>query len=377
MPTNYTPVPGNAPATITLPSDLDDADAESVNLAFRAIADNLMGLAALKAAANVFTLNQQEVSNNDASTPAWVVNKDAGSGGDAANMFKNILEAKIANMSGRVRFYSGRTTGVGHAIFTINAAWDTTNHRWFADDTGFDSIGLQFEQGMGIRLASRAPGAGTWTDWSTLTLGDITAGRHVFAGDHLVAGGDCNVGNDLNCTNAVIAGTTVTATGAVRTGSNFNFLSAPTTSFPVSIFDAIGVDDGSGSHLGFLLNYDTTGLPYLKGSGSGKIIEVAFKVPVGGNLTKAEIMADVTGDLVGFCFKRSGFDWGAPGLPSETQLGGTIGVIGSGGGLAVYSSGSFSESVARANEYRVSFHASTGAKIYGLRVTCSEPGPRN
>lgn len=368
MPTSYTPNAANNPATITLPSDLDDANAESVNLAFRAVADrgaHLQTVAALLAQANVFTVNQQEVSNNDASTPAWKVTKDAGSGGDAVNYFKNILEAKIANMSGEWRFYSGRTTGPAHAAVTCNAAWDTTNHRWFADDTGFDSIALLFEQGTGMRLSRRAAGAGTWTDWAAQTSGSF------------VAQGDLACNGNVSTSSNVTATLDITAGGNVRSGSSFNFTSPPITPFPVSIFDAIGADDGSGSHLGFALNYDTTGLPYLKGSGSGKIIEVAFKVPVGGSFTKAEIMADVTGDLVGFVYKRSGFDWGSPGLPSETQLGGTIGVIGFGGGLVVYGSGTFSETVSRSAEYRFSFHASTGAKIYGLRVTCSEPGPRN
>ena len=39
MPTTYTPNASNDPATYTLPSDLDNATAESVNVAFRALAD--------------------------------------------------------------------------------------------------------------------------------------------------------------------------------------------------------------------------------------------------------------------------------------------------------------------------------------------------
>lgn len=189
MPTNYTPVPGNAPATITLPSDLDDANAESVNLAFRAVEDNLMGLAALKAATNVFTAAGQEVQNNDAYNAAWVVVKDALNDTNAGNLWKNILEAKVAGCDGRMRLYTGKVTVLGQIILVFNAKWDTANQRWFPDDTGFASIGLQFEENAGLRLGRRAPGAGTWTDWSALTTGSFVAqGDLACNGDVITAG---------------------------------------------------------------------------------------------------------------------------------------------------------------------------------------------
>lgn len=372
MPTNYTPVPSNAPATITLPSDLDDADAESVDLAFRALSDNLMGLAAIKGNANTFTgantfngttafndaitlenitatLNEQKFTDNDSDAAVLWFQKDAGDDSHFGNIWKHIAQAEIKGTTASFHLYSGDAASTGQFILVYNAGWSPGAQHWTANDTSKVSLALQFE-GTGVRVAKRASGPGTWTSWTSFAAGDLTAGGNI------TAGGSGSFGN-------------------VQSGGSFNFSSPPTTDFPISIFDAIGADNGSGA--GFVLDYDVSGVAYLKGSGASKTIEVPFKLPVGGTFSKAAIMADVTGDLVAFAVKSGGADWSGPGLPSETILGGTMGILGGGGGLHVYDTGAFSETVTRDAEYRFAFHASSTAKIYGFRVTCTEPGPRN
>lgn len=362
MPTNYTPVPGNAPAVITLPSDLDDADAESVNLAFRAVEDNLMGLAALKAAANVFTANQQEVSSNDASTPAWVVTKDSGSGGDAANFFKNIGEYKIANMSGKWRFYSGRTTGPAHAAVTCNAAWDTTAHRWFADDTGFDSIALLFEQGTGLRLSRRAAGAGTWTDWSVQTSGSF------------VAQGDLACNGNVATASNVTATLDITAGANVIAGGEFNY---PSTKSRVTIVP--------------LQAATSTGASVRAAGGAWELpantrIEVPISLPNGATIDAVHFGVEAIGasaDWQGDVYKVSP-NYSTGGLGSLTSIasGGTTGTVTSGSEPDLVTMSGGGETVNNATTFYYVFIACAVGSVSSLlagavRVFWHDPGPRS
>lgn len=346
MPTSYTPNAANNPATITLPSDVDDANAESVNLAFRAVADrgaHLQTVAALLAQANVFTVNQQEVSNNDPSTPAWKVTKDAGSSGDAVNYFKNIGEYKIANMSGKWRFYSGRTTGPAHAAVTCNAAWDTTNHRWFADDTGFDSIALLFEQGTGMRLSRRAAGAGTWTDWSAQTSGSF------------VAQGDVACNGDL-----------ITAS-KVKAATAFEYLAGlgRSTVLPVT---SVG-----GNISGSLIDFASGAL--IKAASDAALWTISL--PNGAALASVDVLINKAGTTVSNFYgeEKSGLNWSVANVGSYTQLNTQTSTT-SGLQIKTVAFGGLTVDNTHAYVVRVNGGDNTDA-IHALRVNWTDPGPRN
>lgn len=379
MPHNITDVDAfTSPVVVPDGTDSHTVLAEYIAAIAQALANRTHNLDLHRAkleAANVFTVGEQEVSVNDATKAALVVRKTAADDTHAAgaNKWKAELGFNIAGGVGYANVYAGAAAGEAQFIIALNAVWDPVTQLWSKDDTGSHSLALLFDQDAGMVISRKAAGAGTWATWPT-TLGDLVAYGSIAAGSDIVAvGGDVQAGGDVNAT------TDSTAGGDMVAGGDFNYASPPTTDFIVSIFDAIGVDAGAGS--GFTLDYDASGVPYLKGSGNTKIIEVPFKLPVGGSFTKAVALADVNGDLVGSVIKRSAYNWGPSGggagaAPSESTLD-TFGVIGAGGGSVVGYEATFTETVSRAADYRFSFHASTTVKIYGFLVTCTEPGPRN
>lgn len=328
---------------------------------------------------NKFNLGPIEVDDDDATHAALVVRNTAADDSHAAgaNKWKAELGFNIGGGVGYVNVYAGAAAGEAQFIIALNAVWDPTSQLWAKDDTGSHSLALLFDQDLGMRISRKAAGVGTWATWPT-TLGDLALPGALTAGT-LATTGDVTAGDDLIANDDINAGGDVSANGDVTIGGNFFRSPAPTTDFIVSIFDAIGLDNGSGS--GFALDYDASGVPYLKGSGATKIIAVPFKLPVGGSFTKAVVLADVTGDLVGEVTKRSAYNWGPSGggagaAPSESTLD-TYGVIGAGGGSVVGYEATFSETVVRTADYRFTFHATATVKIYGFLVTCTEPGPRN
>lgn len=227
MPTSYTPNSANNPATITLPSDLEPASAESVNAAFRAVADrgaHLGTLAALLAQANVFTASPQEIRVNDASVAAILVDKTAADDSHAtgANKYKLILSSNIGGSAGYANLYCGVKDGSTYQyVIALNAAWDTTNQRWFSYSTVDDTLGLLFSQTGGVIISRRPAGVGTWTNWP-LNSGAIAAG------------GLINAGSDIN------SGGAIAAVGSITSGSNVfavgDFIYSPThTRLPMSI----------------------------------------------------------------------------------------------------------------------------------------------
>lgn len=384
-------------ATVTVPDGIDSrANASAVVGAFvQALCNrtfNLQSHTAKLNLPNAFTAGSTsntylrgpiEVNDPDADNAGFVVRTTADDDSHPGNKYKAVEGYNVGASRGYMNVYTGTTGSEAQFIMAINAVWDSAAQNWFPDNTGFDSLALMWVQGSGLRVSRRPAGAGTWATWPT-NAGDFDAGGTLTAKtlqsvDNTIVGSDGIGTLTVHGASTLIGFVDVTgilaATGNIRTGGFFNYDTPPTTQFLVSIFDAIGAYDGAGA--GFVLNYDEAGLPYLKGSGATKIIEIPFKLPVGGTFTECQIMADVTGDLVAQVYKRSAYNFGGPTLPTESTLGGGIGVLGGGGGLAVYSSGAFSELVSRSAEYRLHLHADTGVKIYGIALTCTEPGPRN
>jgi hypothetical protein len=184
MPTNYTPVPGNAPAVITLPSDLDAASAESVNLAFRALADNMMGLTAILDQPNEFTGAPIIVNVTNAETAALVTQTIAADDANAANIWKAVLGFNVGSYY--VNIYVGRDGAAEQFIFAVNGVWNAVTQVWIADDHLHPSLALILSVD-GARISHRGAGFGSWTTWPT-TSGDLSLGGTLFAAAAAVVG---------------------------------------------------------------------------------------------------------------------------------------------------------------------------------------------
>ena len=193
MPTNYTPVPGNAPATITLPSDADDADAESVNVALRAIADNLMGLAAIKANANTFTRGQV-IDCPSASEGLIKTNLPSTKDSNPSNAWQPLIES----LADDAYVYSGDNAGatLGGFVIAYNAKWVPANNRWESQNSAHNAIALIVNYGdlyISGQKSVATGGPANWATWpaygSPNLRGDLFISRNLnVAGD--IAGAD-------------------------------------------------------------------------------------------------------------------------------------------------------------------------------------------
>jgi hypothetical protein len=130
MSTTYTPDAGNNPATITLPSDLDAKTAESVNAAFRALADRgafLNAATAKLAGGNTFTANQTVVPPTESDTVLYCsrVPGTTPSGNNWTPVFRFNIESDYS-----LRFYVGSENGVGRWAWVINAIWNVDDQMW-------------------------------------------------------------------------------------------------------------------------------------------------------------------------------------------------------------------------------------------------------
>lgn len=196
MPTNYTPVPGNAPATNTFPSDLDDADAESVNKALRAAADNLMGLAAIKANANTMAgvntfLRGIVIDEPSASTPLLKTTLASTKDSNPSNAWQPIIESE------NVRLYTGDNAGAatGGMALTYNAKWVPANNRWEAQVSAHNAVALIMNYGDIYVTAQKSQvtgGPANWAAWPAFGTpnlrGDIFVSRNVQLTGDLIAG---------------------------------------------------------------------------------------------------------------------------------------------------------------------------------------------
>lgn len=238
MSTTYTPNPANAPATITLPSDLDDASAESVNSPFRAIADNLMGLAALKAASNVFTAGPQIVDITDNEVAMIETSKgsldDASVGG--TNAWKLLGNFKCVGTRG-FRIYSGGVDATGLMAIVVNAHWHKSDSKWRQDDAANDSYA--FWLNGSFYFSRKNAGAAAWSAWPTtatgevviansLTVADIFALNTVHATQSMFAGADFKY-SPAKPRTKILA--TSTATVATLNGGNGDLLADGTRDF--------------------------------------------------------------------------------------------------------------------------------------------------
>lgn len=356
MPTTYTPNASNNPATITLPSDLDDAIAESVNVALRAVADrgaHVYQLAALLAQSNIFTANEQQISNNSADTACILVIKDAANDPTSGNKWKHILQVKVANTSASVHVYAGDSSATGQFIIVYNAGWDTAAQHWHADDTGKVTLAIMLEAGTGLRFARRLAGGGTWTDWSTLITSTIDT--------------DINAPGDVNANR-------VFSLGAIKAGTTFDYASPR---IDVKLGDLSRVQPYGSATLTRSLSGVT-----LVGANDAAVLKL--ELDSGSILTGVDVMFTLS---TGTTFqiielhRYSGTNWSSPAAPSGS------GAIASGttpvaSGTQVASFSGLTETFDNATKRYMLLLGKTGATHAGdiieeIRIHYTNPGPHN
>jgi hypothetical protein len=179
MPTTYTPNAANNPATYTLPSDLDNASAESVNVAFRALADKAAHAASVFAqlgTANTFT-GQQTINDTNgfleiAGSARWKL------------MVSGHCGVTDGSQEGEVRYYANDPT-LGdpyYGAITCNAYWTGSIWRQQADTVGSTAI---LFRSTGFDFGYKGPGSSDWSSWpqgtGTINALAILANSHLFS----------------------------------------------------------------------------------------------------------------------------------------------------------------------------------------------------
>jgi len=183
MPTSYTENPGNAPASYTLPSDLDDADAESVNLMFRALADNIAGECARLTSANTFTRGQI-VDVTDAAEALLSTTLASTKDANPSNPWQLIIRSE------NLRLYSGVNTGAvqGGIALTYNAKWVPSSNHWEPVVTSQNAYLFSINYGniyATAQLSVTGGGPANWATWpayGSAVRGDMFLGRNMNVG---------------------------------------------------------------------------------------------------------------------------------------------------------------------------------------------------
>lgn len=343
MPTTYTPVPGDAPATYTLPSDLDDADAESVNLTFRAAIDNLMGLAALLGQPNTFTAGPLEVDVNDSTVAALVTRKSCDDDIVSGNKWKAVLGFKLGGGGGSyVNVYVGSLSGPQQLAIVLNAVWSTTGQNWSKDNTGADSIALLMSISGSVQISKKPAGTGTWTDWPT-NFGVVNA--DTFSG------------------NTVTSGLVTSTNGVYTQGStgDYNYLpSKVRLPMPIPLGGGQGGFNGSGERV----------------AGSPPYIPFPLRFPEGCGAATVEVMFSQASSTPSvYRVSKYTVDWTSPGAVTETTV-----VSGSTPPTATFGSLTLAvPSVTASAEYRLVWQPGNAVDaLEAVRVTSlHDNGPRN
>jgi len=189
MPTTYTPNPNNDPTTYQLPSDLDAATAESVNVALRALADkgahDWYTFAKL-ALVNIFSRGQVIDATNSEEPLVKSTKYPTDDPANGANKWKRILEVPT-NGSTTLALYAGSDPTDEHWAIVYNAWWSVGDQAWHQGDGTRDSFAL-LHRGRDITWRIQPAGtAATWTQWpGTVPVGQpvgnvATLGEYVYA----------------------------------------------------------------------------------------------------------------------------------------------------------------------------------------------------
>jgi len=274
MPTTYTPNATNNPSTITLPSDLDNATAESVNAALRALGDKsafAIATRAAIAAVNEF-LHGQVIDPPTENEAALVCHRYPGqitSGNRWALVFEFDIES-----SRSLRMYTGALGGVGRMAWTINARWNVTDQLWELPDAGGQAAAI------------------LWTT-TDLTFHNVPIGTTPFLSWP-------TTGSDSNA-------------GSLRAVGEFRYATTKTRvrTIPVSSFSGPASASGADGSIG------TTTV------GDHSYIRWAIRIPPGAVLQKINVMHFIDSSAVEtfkLTRRRTVWDPGSPSTPPESVL---------------------------------------------------------
>jgi hypothetical protein len=350
MPTTYTPVPSNAPATITLPSDLDDATAESVNVAFRAIADNLMGLAALKSASNTFTRMQSiEIADNPDEPLISTTRTPHNYIANTANPWKRLTGFATGGGAGgrQASLYIGDGTQGLFAI-VVNAYWRLTTQLWRQEDASVASHALIITT-AGIKYHLQTAGHADWSTWP-------------FTGASMLL--DSVFASSLSATGDVTAG------GTSWAGASFLYNSPITrTHTPIPILNGsdIQLDTASGD---FIPNGAITATERRR---------FVFRLPHGATMNGIEVVHyQNTSTGNGFFLYQRTSNYASPGAVSPTLIG-SVGVGAASTGYKMTTVPTGSHTIDGTKDYVLEWAPQdAGDRIQAARViTWSDLGPAN
>lgn len=206
---SYTYTPGGSPtfsASGTLPNDGDAANAESIGVGMRQLFDNDSALKGLIQAAVDGVADVARVGNPNTFTQPQTIDT-------ADTTWMLMLELKP-----NVRLYSALNTNAltGGFALTYNARWDTDH--WTAPVTSHGAFALIINYGDVTAYGTQAQTSGgpaTWTDWNTVTRGDVFAQRNILA----ITGNITAQNGSVNAPAGNLSGLNVSAVGTVSGGT--------------------------------------------------------------------------------------------------------------------------------------------------------------
>ncbi len=209
--------------------------------------------------------------------------------------------------------------------------------------------------------------------------GSTTVAADLTVGDDLVVTGDAtiptilgsiNVANDIVVGDDIDAGGDIYAADDVIAGDEFQYATPPTRTVFLKLFDSFGegsLDFGGGTNHVLL----ATG---------GQVHVWPISLPEGAVLSAVEALVQKpgTGTTNLRVYRKATYDWSNPvsAQPSDTQQG--IAGVSTAGDWAVAVTGLALTANNGTNEVFAHITAGdAGDRVYGLRVTFTDPGPRN
>ena len=263
--------------------------------------------------------------------------------GSASNRWKEIWSALTNQATNtRVRFLVGDGDSDGTFAITFNAFWNCGSgaQNWQSDNTGAESaIMIQSPNGL-MQFQTRAAGGGTWTSW----------------------------------TDASINALDVTASGDVKAGSDFEYISPPTRTICVPIK---GTPVGTGATLR-TTDSSTWELP-----GNTRLKIDLDMLPRGAVLATLRILYSTDGggavDWSLDLQKRSGFNFSVASIGTKTSIASNSGTLASGLTFEVLTG--LATTIAANEVYWLDVGCGVGSVgkmwITGMEIVFSDPGPRN
>jgi hypothetical protein len=313
---------------------------------------------------NTFTVAPQKVNDNNANQPLLTTDKTCQDDPTSPNLWKRILEFPTPD-AGKLRVFTGQLGGDEQFAITMNAAWAAGSQHWVSDNTGQASVALTFNLGgyEGMRIARRAAGAGSWTDWnfSGGGSGNLIVNNQVIA-------------TDVSVSSAVLAPTPTDGDES----KGYQYSDAGWRTMMVSLFSALGGQVYADLYSdGFRAVYQANGV-----SGIGDMVTWPLSVPPGCHIGEIRVRHVQSATVVGgnddfILLKRSGLTGNWSSVSSTTAAGAS----GAAQTTAVHSGGD--ETVDTDAEYALQWvvhntDPTLGVhRVRAIEIDVYDVGPRN